>query len=89
MKIYVDGVNQPLTIIADALTQSIVNAAVPAVINGRGGATDMSYDGIDEVRVSNRGVAFPQEWVTATYNNQKNPATFFSVVTGLTNTGGT
>ena len=88
MKIYVDGVNQPLTVIADALTVSIVNAAAPAVINGRGGATDMSYDGIDEVRVSSRGVVFSPDWVTTTYNNQRSPGAFFSVVTGLTNPGG-
>jgi hypothetical protein len=87
MTIYVDGVSQPLTVIKDALTTSIVNAAVPAVLNGRGGATDMSYDGIDEVRVSTRGVVFSPAWVTATYNNQRNPATFFSVVTGLTSGG--
>jgi trimeric autotransporter adhesin len=29
------------------------------------------------------------DWVTTTYNNQNNPASFFTPVTGLTNSGGT
>ena len=84
MTLYVDGVSQPLSTIADNLTVSIVNAAVPAAINGRGGSTNMSTDGVDEVRVSAPGVVLSPEWVTATYNNQRSPATFFTVVTGLT-----
>ena len=84
MTLYVDGVSQPLTTISDTLTQSIVNAAVPAALNGRGGSTDMSPDGLDEVRVSAPGVVLSPAWVTTSYNNQKSPAAFFSVVTGLT-----
>jgi hypothetical protein len=86
MTLYVDGVRQPLAMISDTLTVSIVNPAVPAAINGRGGSTNMSTDGMDEVRVSARGVVFAPEWVTATYNNQRNPGAFFTVATSLTNT---
>jgi hypothetical protein len=84
MKIYVDGVNQTLSTIKDALTVSIQNAITPT-INGRGGATDMSSDGIDEVRVFAKGVVLTPDWITASYNNQLNPGTFFTAVTGITN----
>jgi hypothetical protein len=83
MNIYLDGVNQPLTTISDTLTVSIVNSN-PAALNGRGGATDMSSDGIDEVRVFSKGVVASPDWVTASYNNQRNPAAFFTVATGIT-----
>jgi len=85
MTIYVDGVSQPLSTIADTLTLSMVNPTAPAAINGRGGSTNMTTDGVDEVRVSARGVVLSPAWVTATYNNQRSPATFFTVALGLTN----
>jgi hypothetical protein len=84
MNIYVDGVNQPLTIGANNLASSILNNTTPA-INGRGGPSQMSTDTIDEIRVSTKGVVFSPAWVTASFNNESHPATFFAVVTGLTN----
>ena len=83
MQIYVDGVNQPLTILGNTLTTSILNTVTPA-INGRGGPNAMSTASMDELRVSTKGVVFPPAWVTASYNNQSRPGTFFTVVTGLT-----
>jgi hypothetical protein len=82
MSIYVDGVNQAPTTIKDALTVSIVNAITPAIY-GRGGSTSMSSDGIEEVRISAKGVVLAPEWVTSSYNNQSNPGAFFTAVTGL------
>ena len=87
MKIYVDGVSQPLTTLSDTLTVSIVNAQTPA-LNGRGGSTNMSSDGLDEVRVSAKGVVLAPDWITTSYTNQSSPATFFTVITGLTTSGG-
>ena len=72
MKIYVDGVNQPLTTGINNLSTSIVNATTPA-INGRGGATQMSSDSMDEIRISTKGVVFSPAWVTANFNNQSHP----------------
>jgi hypothetical protein len=86
MKIYVDGVSQPLTTLSDTLTVSTLNTQTPA-LNGRGGATNMSSDSFDEVRVAAKGVVLAPDWVTATYNNQSSPAAFFSVATGLTSGG--
>ena len=83
MNIYVDGVNQPLTTLSNNLTTSIVNAVTPA-INGRAGPTQMSADSMDEIRVSTKGVVFSPAWVTASFNNQSKPGTFFTAVTGLT-----
>jgi L-lysine 2,3-aminomutase len=45
----------------------------------------MSTDTMDEIRISTRGVVFSPAYVTASFNNQSQPATFFTVVTGLTN----
>jgi hypothetical protein len=83
MQIYVDGVSQTLSVISDTLTGSILNVGTSA-LNGRNGANNMSPDGIDEVRVFARGVAVSPDWVTASYNNQNNPAAFFGAATGLT-----
>src|SRR5262249_23072892 len=88
MKIYIDGVNQTLSTTSDALTASILNNGIP-VMNGRNGPTAMSSDGLDELRVSAKGIVLSPDWVTASYNNQLNPAAFFSVATGLTNPNGT
>src|SRR5258707_14422962 len=85
MKIYVDGVSQPLSTLSDTLTVSIINTAVPATFNGRGGATNMSSDAFDEVRVSAKGIVLAPDWIIASYNNQRSPGTFFAVTTGLTN----
>ncbi len=84
MNIYVDGVNQTLTTFGNNLSTSILNTGTPA-INGRGGPAQMSTDSMDELRVSTKGVVFSSAWVTASYNNQSRPGTFFTAVTGLTN----
>jgi subtilisin family serine protease len=84
MKIYVDGVSQTLSTISDTLTASTLNAGTPA-LNGRNGPMAMSSDGIDELRVSAKGILLSADWVTASYNNQINPAAFFTANTGLTN----
>jgi hypothetical protein len=84
MNVYVDGVNQPLTTGTNNLATSILTTATPA-INGRGGPTQMSTDSMDEIRVSTKGVAFSPAWVTASFNNESSPGTFFTAVTGLTN----
>jgi hypothetical protein len=84
MNIYVDGVNQPLTTLSNNLTTTILNTVTPAAINGRGGPTQMSNDSMDEIRVSTKGVVFSPAFVTASFNNQSQPGTFFIVATGLT-----
>ena len=84
MNIYVDGVNQTLTTLGNNLWTSILNTSTPA-INGRAGPTQMSTDSMDELRVSTKGVVFSPGYVTATFNNQSKPGTFFTAVTGLTN----
>lgn len=81
MQIYVDGVNQLLTTLNNTLSASILNTSVRA-INGRAGPTQMSTDSMDEIRISAKGVVFSPAWVTASFNNESIPATFFNVVTG-------
>ncbi len=87
VKIYVDGVNQTLTTLSNNLTTSIVNNVTP-VINGRAGPSSMSSNSMDELRVSTKGVVFSPAYVTASYNNQSKPGTFFTTVTGLANSAG-
>ncbi|HEX4133716.1 MAG TPA: choice-of-anchor D domain-containing protein [Bryobacteraceae bacterium] len=84
MNIYIDGVHQTLTTLSNNLSTSILNTVTPA-INGRAGPTAMSTDSMDEIRVSTKGVVFSPAFVTASYNDQKNPGAFFTVATGLTN----
>jgi hypothetical protein len=84
MNIYVDGVNQPLTVVDNNLGSSILNNTTPA-INGRGGPTQMSSDTMDELRVSTKGVVFSPAYVTTSFNNQSQPGAFFTIATGLTN----
>ena len=84
MKIYVDGVPQTLTTNENNLATSILNTDTP-VINGRNGPSSMSTDTMDEIRVSTQGVVFSPAYVTASFNNQSHPGTFFTVVSGLTN----
>jgi hypothetical protein len=84
MSIYVDGVPQTLTTIENNLSTSILNNVTPA-INGRTNGYLESSDGMDELRVSTKGVVLTPAWVTASYNNESSPATFFTVSTGLTN----
>jgi sugar lactone lactonase YvrE len=84
MSIYVDGVPQTLTTIANNLSTTIVNNLAPA-INSRATPFLESNDGMDELRVSTKGVVLTPAWVTASYNNESNPGTFFTVTTGLTN----
>jgi hypothetical protein len=86
MRLSVDGVNQALTTISDTLTLSLLNSQ-PVVLNGRGGSTNMSSDGFDEVRISRKGLVLSPDWITTSYNNQRSPAAFFTVTTGLTNAG--
>jgi hypothetical protein len=86
IKVYIDGVIQHLNTIQDSLTLSTLNAITPA-INGRGGPSQMSADVMDEIRVSAKGVVLSPDWVTASFNNESRPGTFFNVVTGLTNSG--
>ncbi len=83
MHIYVDGVNQPLSMLGNNLATSIVNTVAPTV-NGRAGPNQMSTDSMDEIRISTKGVVFTPAYVTATFNNQRKLGTFFNVVTGLT-----
>ena len=87
MNIYVDGVPQTLTSISNNLSTTILNNLAPA-INSRATADLESSDGMDELRVSTKGVVLTPAWVTASYNNESSPATFFGVTTGLTNQGG-
>jgi hypothetical protein len=84
MDIYVDGVAQTLTSISNNLSTTILNNVTPA-INGRTNGYLESSDGMDELRVSAKGVVLTPAWVTASYNNESSPATFFTVTTGLTN----
>jgi hypothetical protein len=84
MSIYVDGVPQTLTSISNNLSASILNNVAPA-INSRATGYLESGDGMDELRVSTKGVVLTPAWVTASYNNESSPATFFTVSTGLTN----
>lgn len=84
MNIYVDGVNQRLTTIGNNLATSIVNSVTPA-INSRATAFQISTDSMDEIRISTKGAVFSAAFVTASFNNQSGPGTFFTVVTGLTN----
>ncbi|MGD1065026.1 MAG: choice-of-anchor D domain-containing protein, partial [Terracidiphilus sp.] len=85
MSIYIDGVNQTLTPKENNLATSILNSNTPS-INSRGN-TDIqnSNDAMDELRVSAKGVVYSAAWVTATYNNESSPGTFFTAVTGMTN----
>ena len=84
MDIYIDGVQQTLTSIENNLSTTILNNLAPA-INSRATADLESSDGMDELRVSAKGVVLTPAWVTASYNNESSPGTFFSVATGLTN----
>jgi hypothetical protein len=77
-------VPQTLTTIANNLSTTIVNNLAPA-INGRTNGYLESSDGMDELRVSAKGVVLTPAWVTASYNNERSPATFFTVTTGLIN----
>jgi hypothetical protein len=85
MTIYIDGVNQTLTTVKNNLATSILNSDAPAINSRVVTASQESNDNLDELRVSAKGVVLAPAWVTATYNNQGSPATFFTVATGLTN----
>ncbi len=85
MIIYVDGVNQTLTTKYNNLATSILNNDAPAINSRVVTAAQESDDVMDEVRVSAKGVVLTPAWVTASYNNQSSPGTFFTVATGLTN----
>jgi len=85
MNIYVDGVNQALTVKENTLNTSILNSDAPAINSRSGTPTAESNDVMDELRVSASGVVLTQAWVAASYNNQSSPGTFFTVATGLTN----
>ncbi len=83
MAIYVDGVPQTLTTIANNLSTTTVNSLTPS-INSRATGYLESSDSMDELRVSTKGVVLTPAWVSASYNNESSPATFFTVATGLT-----
>jgi hypothetical protein len=85
MTIYIDGVKQTLTIMENNLATSILNNDAPAINSRALAASQESNDAMDELRVSSKGVVSPAAWVTATYNNESKPGTFFTVVTGVTN----
>ena len=85
MNIYVDGVNQALTTKENNLATSILNSDAPAINSRVGTVAQESNDVMDELRVSAKGVVLTPAWVTASYNNQSSPATFFTVATGMTN----
>jgi hypothetical protein len=85
MTIYVDGVQQTLTTMANNLATSILNNDAPAINSRALTASQESNDAMDEVRVSAKGVVLTPAWVTATYNNESKPGSFFTAVTGLTN----
>jgi hypothetical protein len=63
---------------------TIVSTAAPQ-ISGRNGANYASAAVQDDCRVYAKGTVLSPAWVTTEYNNQSSPATFFTVVTGLTN----
>ncbi len=85
MSIYIDGVNQTLGAEKNNLATSILNNDAPAINSRVVTASQESDDVMDEVRVSAKGVVLTPAWVTASYNNQSSPGTFFTVATGLTN----
>lgn len=84
VQIFVDGVSQPLTALANNLSNSTINNLTPQM-NGTNGNFQLSMDSMDEIRISAKHVVFTPGWVIASYNNQSNPGAFFSVATGLTN----
>jgi hypothetical protein len=83
MNIYVDGVNQALTTKQNNLATSILNNDPPAINSRVGIVAQESNDAMDELRVSAKGVVLSSAWVSASYNNQSSPGTFFTVATGL------
>jgi hypothetical protein len=78
-------VNQTLGAEKNNLATSILNNDAPAINSRVVTASQESDDVMDEVRVSAKGVVLTPAWVTASYNNQSSPGTFFTVATGLTN----
>lgn len=79
--VYVDGVIQATSVLADNLSGSMLTGT-PLEVSGRGGANFQSTATIDEPRISNTTLS--AGWITAEYNNQSNPGTFLTTVTGLT-----
>src|SRR5581483_2006019 len=83
--LYVDGVSQAKTVIADTLgTTSLLTTATPEIA-ARGGSDLRSTATDDELRVYAPGIVLSPAWIATEYNNQRNPAAFFTVATGLTN----
>ncbi|MGD0629423.1 MAG: hypothetical protein ABR987_08725 [Terracidiphilus sp.] len=85
MTIYVDGVKQTLTTMENNLATSILNNVTPSINSRTPTGSLIGNNSMDELRVSAKGVVLPSAWVTATYNNESKPGSFFTVVTGVTN----
>jgi hypothetical protein len=85
MTIYVDGVKQTQVTMENNLATSILNGVTPSINSRTNAGSLISNDSMDELRVSAKGVVLTPAWVTATYNNETKPGSFFAAVTGLTN----
>ena len=83
--LYVDGVAQAKADLANSLNATIVNTT-GADIAARDTNLSMALNStLDEIRIYARGVILSPAWITAEYNNQSSPGTFFNVTTGLIN----
>lgn len=85
VSLYVDGAAQGKSDIENNLNATIVTTTAPDIA-ARDTNSSMPLNAtLDEIRVYAKGVVLSPGWVAAEYNNQNNPSTFFSVVTGITN----
>jgi hypothetical protein len=62
---------------ADGPVNIFTGNSTTLCLGQRGGNTRYLKSGLDEPRMSN--VARTGDWITAEYNNQSNPGTFYSV----------
>ena len=80
MKLYVDG-----SLVKSGGGGSFAGFSAGTIFLGRAAASSVYTNGsVDEVRVSN--LARTADWIATEYNNQNNPASFYSVVWGQTST---
>jgi len=83
MKLYVDG-----ALVKSGAGGSFAGFSAGTIYLGRASGSSVYTNGLlDEVRVSN--IARTTDWIAAEYNNQNNPASFYSVAWGQTPGGGT
>jgi len=76
--VYVNGVQKGQT------SSGVWSSAADLTMGARLAYAGQNLDGaLDEVRVSN--TVRSANWITTEYNNQSSPATFYSIVLGLTN----